>query len=79
MKRVLLTGGRGFIGRHLQEQLSTRYEIIAPTSRELDLTKAELVESYLRQNNFDLVVHAATWNATVNSTRDLNLVLEKIV
>ena len=77
MKRVLLTGSGGFIGRHLLEQLSASYDIAAPTSRELDLTHAEPVESYLRKNDFDVVVHAATWNATVNSTKDLNLVLEK--
>ena len=59
------------------EQLSGSYDIAAPNSRELDLTHAEPVESYLRKNDFDVVVHAATWNATVNSTKDLNLVLEK--
>jgi len=77
VRRVLLTGGRGFIGRHVLEQLSGSYDIAAPTSHELDLTRAEPLESYLRKNDFDIVVHAATWNATVNSTKDLSLVLEK--
>ena len=39
MKKVLLTGGTGFIGRNIIEYFadSEEYEIIAPTSKELDI------------------------------------------
>ena len=38
MKRILLTGGSGFIGRNiLESNLAEKYEIIAPRHCELDL------------------------------------------
>jgi GDP-L-fucose synthase len=75
--RVLLTGGRGFIGRNLLDGLGQDMEVLAPTSHELDLTDQEEVERYVGRNEFDVVLHAATWNATANSSKNTQLVLEK--
>jgi len=60
MVRVLITGGSGFIGRNLKEQLLSSYGVAAPTSAELDLLKEQDVREYLRAGRFDVVVHAAT-------------------
>lgn len=75
--KVFLTGGRGFIGRNLIEGLSSDMEIVAPTSRELDLTDQVAVERFIKGHGFDVVLHTATWNATANSPKDTQLVLEK--
>jgi UDP-glucose 4-epimerase len=75
--KVFLTGGRGFLGRNLVEGLGKDIEILAPSSKELDLTDQSAVEKYVRGNDFDVVMHTATWNATANSTKDVQLVLEK--
>lgn len=75
--RVLLTGGSGFIGRNLLENLPRSLEIIAPTSRELDLADQAAVELFVLADDFDFILHTATWNATANSPRDTRLVLEK--
>ncbi len=75
--KVFLTGGRGFLGRNLVEGLGKDIEILAPSSKELDLTDQSDVENFVRDNDFDVVLHTATWNATANSTKDLQLVLEK--
>ena len=74
--KILVTGGSGFIGRNLKEQMSYKFEIFAPTSKDLNLLNEEAVLTYLKQNQFDVVIHSATWNATRTSTRDTNLVLE---
>lgn len=60
MKRILLTGASGFIGRSLLEHLSGRFEVLAPGHAQLDLTDAAVVESYLVQNPVDVIVHGAT-------------------
>jgi UDP-glucose 4-epimerase len=75
--KIFLTGGRGFLGRNLVEGLGKDIEILAPSSKELDLTDQSAVEKYVRSNDFDVVLHTATWNATANSTKDVQLVLEK--
>ena len=58
--RILITGGSGFIGRNLTEQLASRYEVSAPSSAELDLLKEQEVRKYLNTHSFDVIVHAAT-------------------
>ena len=60
MKKILLTGGNGFIGKNIQESyLSQKYEITAPRSFELDLTDTDAVDAYFSAHQFDVVLHAA--------------------
>lgn len=58
-KKILLTGGGGFIGRNILEQLGDKYEFIAPRSQELDLTDSEKVFDLIQSFRPDLVIHAA--------------------
>ena len=59
MKKILLTGGSGFIGRNLRESfLSGKYEICAPTHAQLDLTDTRAADEFFAKNSFDCVLHA---------------------
>lgn len=61
MKKILLTGGNGFIGKNIQESyLAKKYELVAPRSFELDLTDTESVDDYFKDKEFDVVLHAGT-------------------
>lgn len=59
MKKIFLTGGGGFIGKSILEQLGEKYIFFAPTHKELDLSNATVVEKYLSSHPVDVVVHTA--------------------
>lgn len=59
MKRILLTGASGFIGRNLLEGLSSRYEVLAPLRGEMDLLDDDGVRRYMRAHPVDAVVYSA--------------------
>jgi GDP-L-fucose synthase len=61
--KVLLTGANGFLGRNISANLRRHYDVFAPARTELDLLDDEPVHQYLRQNHFDVVIHAATVRA----------------
>ena len=57
---MLLTGGAGMVGRNILEHpLAGDWTILAPGSRELDLTDARATTDYFTAHKPDLVVHAA--------------------
>lgn len=59
MKRILITGGSGFIGRNLKELLFGRYTIFAPSHRELDLLDFQQMERYIAEHQIDAAIHSA--------------------
>lgn len=78
MKKVLLVGGSGFIGRHIIEYFKNndKYQIIAPTSKELNILDEELITSYLKMNYFDIILHFAVYGDGIDKTKDGTKMLE---
>lgn len=62
MKKILITGASGFIGRHLTESLSADYTLLHPGHMELNLLDWQAVETYLTQNRCDIIIHTANCN-----------------
>ena len=58
-KKIFLTGGSGFIGKNIQEELGEVYEIFAPGHSELELTDAFAVQKYLDEHPVDVIIHTA--------------------
>lgn len=57
--KILITGGRGFIGKNLKEYLSKKHEVYAPMHDELELLNEAEVDKFFENNKFDVVIHSA--------------------
>ncbi len=60
-KRVMVTGGTGFLGSHMMEKLQALgcRNAFVVRSREFDLTKENEVERLFREHPADIVIHLA--------------------
>ncbi|MSU54583.1 MAG: NAD(P)-dependent oxidoreductase [Candidatus Staskawiczbacteria bacterium] len=58
-KRILLTGGSGFIGKNIVEILGGQHDIIAPLQQELNLLDSQAVADFFKQHPVDIIIHAA--------------------
>ena len=61
MKQVIfLSGSNGMVGRNILDHPETKnYKILSPSSSDLNLLNYSTVESFLKQNKPDLIIHAA--------------------
>ena len=58
--KILVTGGSGMVGKNLINHSKTaNYKILAPSSKELNLLSYQETEDYIKENEPELVIHAA--------------------
>lgn len=76
MKRILIVGVGGFIGKNLREYLKDKYILYTPASTELDAADEMQVKSYLTEHFFDVVIHAGIYNPRTDKKKDANRELE---
>jgi GDP-L-fucose synthase len=77
LKKILITGGNGFLAKSFVETLSDVYDLTVCNRRKLDLYDAPYVKNFLQTHHFDVVIHTATYDAAPkNSPNDPNQVLE---
>ena len=60
-KRVVVTGGAGFLGSFVVEQLRAKgcRDVIVPRSREYDLVRMDAVRRLYAETNPDILIHLA--------------------
>ncbi len=63
MKRILLTGGRGMLGRTIVKELSEKFEIIPSDLPEADITNPTQFDFVLKKYQPDTVIHCAAMTA----------------
>ena len=70
MEKIFLSGGRGFLGKHLTAEFSKSYHLVAPTRQELDLSDTLAVDNYFDQlGPVDYVLNAAHAGGAKNSSK----------
>ena len=64
MNKILITGTRGFVGSRVAKAMGEHYEVLAPSHRECDITRSEVVEEYVRVHRPHAIVHLAALSNT---------------
>lgn len=70
MKKILLTGSTGFVGKNILTSLRKKYDVDAPSRSELDVRDYDKVHAYLQLNSYDVVLHFANPNPVKNHECD---------
>ncbi len=59
MKKILITGSKGFLGHHVVERLKNKYELLTPSRSELDVSDTDDFYNYVSSTKPDAVLHLA--------------------
>lgn len=69
--KCLITGGTGLLGTNLVPLLSVEgYDVLSPSSKELDITCAQSVTDYFKNNDFELIIHMAAYTDVKKAETD---------
>lgn len=64
IKKILITGGSGFVGGRVVEAMQENHTLLTPSHNELDVTSAEDVECYIQSTQPDAILHLAAISNT---------------
>ena len=64
MKKILITGSSGFLGRRLAYYLKEKYELLLPSHAELNVSREEAVRAYMEKHRPAVVIHCAALSNT---------------
>jgi len=59
MKKILITGSKGFLGHHLVKRLKESYRLLLPSSSEVNIKDWEELYGYISDTTPDTIIHLA--------------------
>ena len=69
-RRIFFTGGKGFIGQEIIPLFrQDGYDVIDPSSKELNLMDSDAVKEFVEADNFDIIIHSAMCCGTGRTIR----------
>ena len=79
MKKILLTGGTGFIGQNILPILRESYEVFAPTRKELDINSQTSIDNWFcSHGKMDFLVHCAIVNPSNLIDQNRNVLIDTL-
>lgn len=71
--KICIAGGSGFIGRNITETLSSKYTLLTPSHKELELLDEKEVENYFKKHKVDIVIYCSNIGGTRNTATTANV------
>ena len=71
-KRIVVTGGAGFLGKHLINRLERAgcHNVIVPIHKEYDLTRIDAIERLFNEQKPDVLIHMAAVVGGIGANRE---------
>ena len=87
MKKILLTGGSGFIGKNILEELSKSYKITSLIRKKKKITihkninflyfkDLNYLDQILKKEKFDIIIHCATHYKKIHNENDIKKMID---
>lgn len=73
IKKILIVGGTGYIGKPLSRKLEKDYQVEAIGSKEMNITDPESIKSFLKDQHYDLVIILASEKTNKDKMKEVNV------
>lgn len=77
--RILITGGNGNIARIIKNNLQNDYDISNPSRQELDILDINQLTEYLKDKQFDVLIHTAILGGRRTKPEEYDIVYKNLL